>query len=157
MVWLAPLALAGLAAVLGPVIVHLLRRQRARTLVVPTVRFIPTVDQSVVRVRMPADVPLLLLRIAIVMCAALALARPLVLTDARKAAWADRIARVTVVDVSDPSVATLANEAAASELRSATYSHRIDAAALAPALQRASAWLSSVATRMPSTIGMGAR
>ena len=56
MVWLAPAALVGLAAALGPLIVHLLRRQRARTLVVPTVRFIPAVDQSVVRVRMPADV-----------------------------------------------------------------------------------------------------
>ena len=142
-VWLAPWALAGLAAVLGPVIVHLLRRQRARTLVVPTVRFIPTVDQSVVRVRMPADVALLLVRIAIVMCAALALARPLILTDARKAAWAERIARVTVVDVSNPPVVTLASEAAAAELRSATYSHRIDAAELGPALRRATAWLNS--------------
>ncbi len=141
MVWLLPVALAGLAAVIGPLIVHLLRRQRARTLVVPTVRFIPTVDQSVVRVRMPTDVPLLVLRMAIVACAALALARPLFLTDARAAGWADRIARVVMVDVGNPDAAVAAHEAASAELQSATFSQRIDAVQPGSALRRASAWL----------------
>lgn len=141
MVWLAPAALAGLVAVLGPLIVHLLRRQRARTLVVPTVRFIPAVDQSVVRVRMPTDVTLLAVRMAIVACAALALARPLFLTDSREKAWAERVARVTVVHVSSPALAAQANEAALAELQSAAFTQRIDAAELGPALQRASDWL----------------
>ena len=87
MVWLLPAAFVGLLALAGPLLVHLLRRQRARTLVVPTVRFIPGLDQSIVRLRTPADGWLLLLRMAIVASAALALARPLLLTDARAAAW----------------------------------------------------------------------
>lgn len=143
MVWLLPAALAGLAAVLGPLIVHLLRRQRARTVVIPTVQFIPAVDQSVVRVRRPADLLLLLVRMAIIACAALALARPLFLTDSRAAGWADRIVRVAVVDTSNPSVAPMANEAAAAELTSATFSHRIDATQLDSALRRGSAWLNA--------------
>jgi hypothetical protein len=111
---------------------------------VPTVRFIPTLDQSVVRVRTPADLWLLLLRMAIVACAAVALARPLLLTEARTAAWADRIARVVVVDVSESVGEATGAEAAAAELQSATFAHRIDAAELAPALRRASAWLEAV-------------
>ncbi|HVJ28068.1 MAG TPA: BatA domain-containing protein [Vicinamibacterales bacterium] len=141
MVWLLPAALAGLAAVVAPLIIHLLRRQRARTVVIPTVRFIPAVDQSVVRIRRPADLALLLVRMAVIALAALALARPLVLTPSRAAGWADRIARVTVVDISNPSAAPLANEAAAAELASATFSHRIDTTELAPALRQGSAWL----------------
>src|SRR5688500_466952 len=143
MVWLVPSALLGAVAILGPVIVHLLRRQRARTLVVPTIRFIPSVDQSVVRVRMPTDVPLLLLRMAIVLCAALAVAQPLLLTESRTAAWAERIARVTVVDVSNSAVIGLATEAASAELKTVTYAHRRDAQELGPALRRASAWLNT--------------
>lgn len=145
MVWLLPAALAGLVAAIGPLIVHLLRRQRARTLVVPTVRFIPTVDQSVVRVRMPADVPLLLLRMAIVACAALGLARPLFLTDARAAVWSGRVARAAVVDISDPATAAPGREAAGAELQSAAFAHKIEAAQLGPAIRRAAAWLDAAA------------
>ena len=141
MVWLLPAALVGLLALGGPLLVHLLRRQRARTLRVPTVRFIPTVDQSIVRLRTPADGWLLLLRMAIVASAALALARPLLLTDARAAAWGEAVARVVVVDVSESSGAAAAAEAAAAELESADVVHRIDAIDLAPALRRAAAWL----------------
>ena len=141
MVWLLPAALVGLLALGGPLLVHLLRRQRARTLMVPTVRFIPALDQSIVRIRRPADGWLLLLRMAIVACAALALARPLLLTDARAAAWGERVARVVVVDVSESSGAAAAAEAAAVELQSAGVAHRIDAKDLAPALRRAAAWL----------------
>jgi hypothetical protein len=136
MVWLLPAALVGLLALGGPLLVHLLRRQRARTLMVPTVRFIPALDQSIVRLRTPADGWLLLLRMAIVACAALAVARPLLLTDARTDAWGERVARVVVVDVSESSGA-----AAAALLESAGVAHRIDATDLPPALRRAAAWL----------------
>lgn len=141
MVWLLPAALVGLLALGGPLLVHLLRRQRARTLLVPTVRFIPALDQSIVRIRRPADGWLLLLRMAIVACAALALARPLLLTDARAAAWGERVARVVVVDVSESSGAAVAAEAAAAQLETADVAHRIDATDLSPALRRAAAWL----------------
>ena len=143
MVWLLPAAFAGLLALGGPLLVHLLRRQRARTLRVPTVRFIPALDQSIVRIRTPADGWLLLLRMAIVACAALALARPLLLTEARAAGWREAIARVVVVDVSESSGAAAAAEAADVELQSADVAHRIGAIDLAPALRRAAAWLES--------------
>lgn len=140
MVWLLPAALAGLAAIVGPLVVHLLRRERGRPLTVPTVRFIPRTDQSSARLRLPADVWLLLLRIAIIACAALALARPLLLTGARTDAWAERIARVVIVDVSESAGAPV-GEAAAAELQSATYAHRIDAADPGAAMREAGAWL----------------
>ena len=143
MVWLLPAALAGLLATLAPVVVHLLRRQRARTLVVPTVRFIPAVDQSVVRLRTPTDVPLLLVRVAIIACAALALARPLLLTDARAAGWAERIARVVVVDSGDPDATSLFRDAVTGELQSAAFARRIDSPSLAAGLRRAAAWLAT--------------
>ena len=143
MAWLFPAALAGLVAVLGPVIVHLLRRQRSRRLIVPTVRFVPAVDQSVLRIRRPADLPLLLLRMAIVTCAALALARPLLLTSARTSGWAERTARAVIVDASDPAVAAAGNEAAQAELQTAAISRRVDAAELGIGLQRAAAWLAT--------------
>lgn len=146
MVWLFPAALAGLAAVAGPLIVHLLRRQRARRLIVPTVRFVPVLDPSVVRPRRPADGWLLVLRMAIVACAALALARPLLLTDARTAAWAGRIARVVVVDVSESAGSGAIGEPAAAELQSSNFAHRIDAGELAPALRRAAARLEASPT-----------
>ena len=140
MVWLLPAALVGLAAVAGPLIVHLLRRQRARTLIVPTVRFVPRAHQSVARMRVPSDAWLLALRMAIIACAALALARPLLLTEPRAAAWAGRIARVVIVD--DRAAAVPASAAvAAAELQSATYGHRIDSTKPGPALRRAAAWL----------------
>lgn len=139
MAWLYPAALVGLAAIVGPVLVHLLRRQRARTLVVPTIRFVPAADRSIVRMRLPTDLWLLLLRVAIVACAALALAQPLVLTDARAAAWSDRIARVVVVDRTES--AEVGEEAIVGHLASATFPHRIDATDLPAALRRAAAWL----------------
>ena len=139
MVWLYPAALAGLIAVTGPLIVHLLRRQRATALVVPTVRFVPRIDQSVVRLRRPADAWLLLLRMAIIAGAVLALARPLFLTDARAAAWQNRIARVVVVDRTES--ASVGEEAIAAAIQGAAFSHRIDATDVAAALRRARSWL----------------
>ena len=142
-VWLLPAALVGLAALAGPVLVHLLRRQRARTVVIPTVRFVPVVDQSVVRIRRPADLLLLFVRMSIVACAALALARPLFLTNARAASWADRIARVAVVDTTNPAIAALANDAAIAELTAATFSQRIDTIHIESAIRQGSAWLNA--------------
>lgn len=141
MVWLLPAALTGLLAVAGPLIVHLLRRQRAKTVIVPTVRFVPSVDESVVRVRHPTDGWLLVLRMAIVACAAVALAQPLLMTRARATAWNERLARVVIVDVSESAGAASAAEAIAAELRTATFPRRIDAGDVAPALRRAIAWL----------------
>ena len=98
--WLEPLAFVALAAAAAPVLVHLLVRNRARTVVLPTLRFVAPVRPSAVRLRRPADAPLMLVRVGIVACAALAVARPLFVTDARQERWAQRLARVVIVDTS---------------------------------------------------------
>jgi hypothetical protein len=98
--WLHPAAIAGLLAIALPVVVHLLRRERARRVIVPSLRFVRASERSAVRLRTPSDPWLLLLRIAIVACAALAAGRPFLLTDARRAAWSDRVARAVIVDTS---------------------------------------------------------
>lgn len=136
MVWLYPAALAALVAVAGPVVVHLLRRQRARTLIVPTIRFVPGAEQSVVRIRRPADAWLLLLRMAIIASAALAVARPLLLTGTRMDAWDQRLARVVVVHGDG-----IGAEAVAAELDPVAFPHRIDTTDLASGLRRAAGWL----------------
>jgi hypothetical protein len=139
--WLAPAALAGLLAVAGPIAVHLLRRQRARRFVIPSVRFIPEADRSAVRWRHPSDALLLLLRVAIVACAAVALARPLVLHSGRTAAWAERTARVVIVDASDSARGMIGGDAIAAEMSAGDPVLRIDASDPGGALKRAAAWL----------------
>ena len=100
MVWLAPAALLGLTAVLLPIAIHLLWRRTARRVVVPTTRFVEDGQASATRVRPPADLPLLLVRMGIVAAAALALAQPLLMTSGRERAAAATIARAVVVDIS---------------------------------------------------------
>jgi hypothetical protein len=139
--WLAPAALAGLLAVAGPIAVHLLRRQRARRFVIPSVRFIPEADRSAVRWRHPSDALLLLLRVAIVACAAVALARPLLLHSGRTAAWAERTARVVIVDASDSARGMIGDDAIAAEMSAGDPALRIDASDPGGALKRAAAWL----------------
>jgi hypothetical protein len=139
--WLAPAALAGLLAVAGPIAVHLLRRQRARRFVIPSVRFIPEADRSAVRWRHPSDALLLLLRVAIVACAAVALARPLFLHPGRTAAWAERTARVVIVDASDSVRGLIGGDAVAAEMSAGDPVLRIDASDPGGALKRAAAWL----------------
>ena len=140
-VWLFPAALAGLVAVAGPVLVHLLHRQQARRVIVPTIRFVRAGELSAGRLRRLADPWLLLIRIAIVACAALALARPLLLNDARRAGWSDRIARVVLVDASDsarPHVDAAQLDAEMSGGHPATV---IETSDLRRGLRRAVAWL----------------
>ena len=141
-VWLYPAAWAGLLAVAGPVIVHLLRRQRAPRMVLPTVRFVSLRDQSAVRLRMPSDPGLLLLRAAIIACAALALARPLFLSDARSAAWAQRTARAVIVDRSDSARGLVSDEAVTAATRAADPVIEIETVDVASSLKHASTWLS---------------
>jgi Aerotolerance regulator N-terminal len=99
--WVNPAALAGLAAIAGPVLVHLLRRQRAPRVTFPTVRFLASTRAAAARLRTPSDFPLLCLRIAIVAAAAIAAAQPALLTSWRRAAWEQRVARVLLIDDSE--------------------------------------------------------
>ncbi|MGB2715790.1 MAG: BatA domain-containing protein [Vicinamibacterales bacterium] len=96
--WLHPIALVGLVAMAGPLVVHLLRRQRAPRLSFPSLRFVDRAATSSVRFRMPSDVGLLLLRVAIVGLAAVALAQAFAITADRRRAANERITRAIVVD-----------------------------------------------------------
>jgi len=96
LIWLNPLAWFALAAVAVPIAAHLLAHQRGERLRFPTLRFIPPTRIAAIRRRALDDVPLLLVRVAIVAGAAAAFAGPLVTTAWRRAAWDGRLVRVAV-------------------------------------------------------------
>ena len=96
--WINPAALAGLAAIAGPVVVHLLRRQRAPRVTFPTIQFLAPTRAAAARFRRPSDLLLLCLRVAIVAAAAIAAAQPVLVTGWRRAAWEQRVSRALVVD-----------------------------------------------------------
>jgi len=141
--WLFPAALAGLLAVAGPILVHLLHRQQARRIVVPTVRFVRASELSSARLRRVADPWLLVIRAAIVACAALALARPLVLNDARRAGWSDRIARVVLVDASASARQHIDDAQLDAEVSGGTPATVIETTNLRSGVRRAIAWLNA--------------
>ena len=141
--WLLPAALAGLVAALGPLLIHLLRRRQSRRAVVPTVRFVPGVSQSSVRLRTPDDPLLLLLRTAAIVAAVIALANPLLLTAARQRAWDARTMRAVVVDTSSSAAVEGQGEIIAGELEGGSLSTRIDSARIGDGLRRAAAWLAT--------------
>ena len=140
--WLNPGALPLIALAALPVVIHLLWRRRARVVAFPTVRFIVPSDRSALRLRRPSDALLLAIRVAIVSCAALAVARPLLLSDGRRAAWAARTIRAIVVDTSASVDASRTAEPVRAEQRDAVTSRRFDAARLSDGIARAAAWLS---------------
>jgi hypothetical protein len=140
-VWLAPAAIVGLLALGGPIAVHMLRRQQARRIVIPTLRFVSGDERSAARFRLPADPLLLVLRGAIVACAAVALAQPLALHTARTTAWDARTARAVIVDVSDSARGAGGEVAITSELSLASRSVRIDSTDPGASMAPAAAWL----------------
>jgi Aerotolerance regulator N-terminal len=150
--WLNPGALWALPVAAVPILIHLLRTHHATRVLFPSLRFVQPSRTAAVRMRMPSDILLMLIRVAIVAAGVGALAGPIALTGARVAAWNSRMARAVVVDVSDSMRApdgsgsapeTAAGEAAAAELRTATSARRIDARDVEEGLARASAWLAA--------------
>jgi Aerotolerance regulator N-terminal len=143
--WQNPAAFATMVALAGPIAIHLLQRQRARRVAFPTARFIRPSVTGAVRLRLPADMLLLALRLAIVGAAVCAVARPVLVTRGRMRAWDARIARAIVVDVSESlaAAAPSAAEEANLETRSATAAVRIDSADLADGISRAAAALAT--------------
>ncbi len=133
--WLNPGALWALPLAALPVVIHLLRTHHAKRVAFPSLRFVQPSRTAAVRMRLPSDVLLMLVRVAVVALGVGALAGPIVLSETRVAAWNSRTARAVVVDVSDSMRAAdgsgvapeaAAAEAAAAELGTATYSRRIE-------------------------------
>jgi hypothetical protein len=143
MVWLHPALLIALLALAGPVAVHLLRRQQARRLVVPSVRFIEAADRSAVRLQRISDPLLLLIRAAIIACAVLALARPLLLTDRRIAAWNARTARAVIIDSSESARSAPTTGIVDAEVSGASPVETLETDDLGVGVRRAAGWLSA--------------
>jgi hypothetical protein len=150
--WLNPIALSGLSLLALPVLIHLLRTHRAERIPFPSLRFVHASRTAAVRLRLPSDWLLLLVRLAIVAAAVLATAQPLIVTAARWSAWNARIVRAVVIDASETMSledagghrpADLAREAAAAETRSAARSVRIETPRLRDGLVQAAAWLNA--------------
>jgi len=97
MTWLAPWAWIGLVAVAAPVLVHWLARHQAERLRFPTLQFLVSTSPVSVRRHRLRDLPLLLVRVAIVVAAVAALAQPVWV---RPGAPAARPARAVVLDTS---------------------------------------------------------
>jgi len=139
--WLNPAALTALAAAALPVVVHLLLRNRATRVVVPSVRFIASTRESAIRIRRPSDPVLLLIRTLVLLCAGLALAAPILLTGFRSSIWMTRSIRAIVIDTSVSVDATAAAEVAAAESAGAFADRRFEDSDVATAIARAAAWL----------------
>lgn len=139
--WLNPSAVLAIAAVAVPLVIHLLLRQRARRIVVPSVRFVRRSDESALRMRAPSDLLLLAVRVAIVALAALALMQPLLLSPARRSTWAGRVVRAIVVDISESVDAVAIRAAADAEDRDAFAARRFESMEPGAAVERAVAWL----------------
>ena len=148
--WLNPSALWALPLAVLPVVIHLLRTHHARRVQFPSLRFVQPSRTAAVRMRLPSDILLMTLRVAVAGLAVAALAGPIVLTSSRLSAWNARTARAVVVDTSDSMRASLdgaaekmAADAADAELQGAAYGRRVAAADLGEGIARASKWLES--------------
>ncbi|HEY3933448.1 MAG TPA: VWA domain-containing protein [Gemmatimonadales bacterium] len=98
LLFLVPIALAGLAALAVPLVLHLRRRERERPMRFPSLMFLQRVTITTARRRRITDIPLLLLRSVIIALAVLAFARPVVRPkpDAKPARGTRRV--VVLVD-----------------------------------------------------------
>jgi hypothetical protein len=96
-IWLNPLALVGMAAIVAPIVIHILVQRRAPSFPFPTLRFLQPTRLASIRRHVLEDLPLLLVRAAILAIAAAALAGPFLVTPARRAEWNGRVARMVVV------------------------------------------------------------
>jgi hypothetical protein len=141
--WINPAALAGLAVIAGPIVVHLLRRQRAPRVTFPTIQFLVSTDAAAARVRTPSDLLLLCLRVGIVAAAAIAAAQPVLVTGWRRAAWEQRVSRALVVDGSESLAAagSRVRDAVAAERQGSTDVSEIRTTDLADGLKQAAAML----------------
>ncbi len=152
MIWLNPAALFALAVVSAPFLIHLLVHRRAERFPFPTLRFLRPTRLAAMRRHVLEDVPLLLVRAAILAAACAALAGPLLVTAARRQAWDRRLVRAVVVAEGARAADTEGARAFSSSARQdASASHEGHAGAppreggqaseLSDGIRRAVAWL----------------
>ncbi len=100
MIWQNSWAFGGLLCLVLPLLIHLLSRKRAVLQKFPSLRFLNVTRLLPTRSPNLSDIPLLLVRLAILAAAVLALAQPLWVSAARKESLNASLARVIVVDTS---------------------------------------------------------
>lgn len=133
--WLAPAVLLGTALVAVPIAIHLFARQQGRRVAYPSLRFVSPSALAAFRRRTVQDAALLACRMAIIVAAVLALAGPVLLTEARSAAHGNRVARAVIVLPGTPP------EAAAAAAGEAFVSRTFTRANLDDAIADAVRWL----------------
>jgi len=133
--WLQPQAWWGVAALAIPIAIHLLARQRSRRLLFPTLRFLRATRLAALRQHVVSDWPLLIVRLSVLTAAVAALAQPVFVSDARRAAWNQRTARAVIV-VGD-SATELVNGETQASFTSAVFS----SPSVADGLRSALIWL----------------
>lgn len=148
MIWLNPWAWLGLAAVAVPVLIHLLGRGPARVMRFPTLRFIQPSRLLPARRTRIHDVVVLAVRVATILAAVAALARPFFLTK-RRSTENTGLARAIVVDTSASmrrpvagggTAVDSARRAAKALAADAQTSITIEAASAASGLRLATRW-----------------
>src|SRR4051812_21523695 len=102
MIWLYPAAAIALVALVLPVLVHILARQRATRLPFPSLRFIQPQTLAAVRRRALNDVALLAVRASILAAAVGAISGPFLPTASRRRAWDARTIRAEVTEPDTP-------------------------------------------------------
>ena len=100
MSWQNPWAWLGLLTLALPVLIHLLGRGHARVLPFPSLRFLERSRLLPTRRTRLHDIPLLLVRLAILLAAVAALGQPLFRSSDRARAVAQTLARAIIVDTS---------------------------------------------------------
>jgi hypothetical protein len=141
LILLSPAGLASLIGLAAPILVHLLLRRRARRVPFPSLRFVQPSHAAAVRLRAITDWRLLCIRCAVVAAAALALARPLLVTPDRRDGWNARTVRAIVVDAT-PS-AGRPSPAVDEERRKAFRSTVIQSEAIDDGIAEAVNWLTA--------------
>src|SRR6476646_3466662 len=96
MIWQHPLAWIGLTSLAVPLLVHLVGRRRPKLLRFPTLRFFELSRIVPARRHRLSDVPLMLVRMAILAAAVAAIAGPVFASRAR--GERDALARAIVLD-----------------------------------------------------------
>jgi hypothetical protein len=139
MIWLNPIALFALAAVAAPILIHILIQRRAERVPFPTLRFLKPTRLAAIRRHLLDDLPLLAVRVALLVAAAVALAGPLLVTSARKQSWDRRIVRATVIA---PNVARpFQGRDGGAESPAPHQEQTFESATLADGIRRAILWL----------------
>lgn len=96
MIWGMPTAVWALLALALPVLIHTLVRRRSRPTPFPTLRFISRARLASIERRALDDIVLLTIRLGVLAAAAAAVAAPLLVPKARRAAWDAVTVRVEV-------------------------------------------------------------